>query len=94
MVKDQVAAMLQSVTEREDWQEHGATAEDFSQRLGVRRNTISAYLNDLYKEKIAIKLNSRPVNLAIFHVTADLFTNLRHINIQRHVDRVHYVFVK
>ncbi|KAF0337176.1 PRD domain-containing protein [Pediococcus acidilactici] len=61
MVKDQVAAMLQSVTEREDWQEHGATAEDFSQRLGVRRNTISAYLNDLYKEKVAIKLNSRPV---------------------------------
>ncbi|MEE6673963.1 hypothetical protein PS403_02855 [Pediococcus acidilactici] len=61
MVKDQVAVMLQSVTEREDWQEYGATAEDFSQRLGVRRNTISAYLNDLYKENVAIKLNSRPV---------------------------------
>ncbi|WP_367569412.1 sigma 54-interacting transcriptional regulator [Lacrimispora sp.] len=37
------------------------TANDISETLNISRNLASQYLNDLVKEKLAIKVNSRPV---------------------------------
>jgi sigma-54 dependent transcriptional regulator of gfr operon len=61
MVKDEVAKMLKEETLDPRWEDKKVTADGFCQKLGIRRNTISAYLNDLCKEGVAIKINSRPV---------------------------------
>ena len=37
------------------------TANDISETLNISRNLASQYLNELVKEKRAIKVNSRPV---------------------------------
>lgn len=37
------------------------TANDISETLSISRNLASQYLNELVKEKLAIKINSRPV---------------------------------
>ncbi|MEF7456608.1 hypothetical protein [Pediococcus pentosaceus] len=61
MIKERVMELLQDETANKDWQNNGVSAESLCQHFSVRRNTISAYLNELCKEGQAIKINSRPV---------------------------------
>jgi sigma-54 dependent transcriptional regulator of gfr operon len=61
MIKEDVIEILRNETSGKDWQNNKVTADGLCQQLGVRRNTISAYLNELCKDGQAIKINSRPV---------------------------------
>lgn len=61
MIKERVMELLQDETANKDWQNNGVSAESLCQHFSVRRNTISAYLNELCKGGQAIKINSRPV---------------------------------
>lgn len=41
--------------------EYGITAMDIAERLGLQRNTVSHLLNQLNKEEVVLKVNTRPV---------------------------------
>ncbi|HHW02143.1 MAG TPA: sigma 54-interacting transcriptional regulator [Thermoanaerobacterales bacterium] len=63
--KQKVAALLASITKEVDIIEgvnlKDATAKKISQLSGLQRNVASKFLNELVKEKGAIKVNTRPV---------------------------------
>lgn len=44
------------------------TAQRLAEHFGVKRNTVSHYLNQLNEEKLLVKINSRPV--VYFHKEA------------------------
>lgn len=56
MIKERVMELLQDETANKDWQNNGVSAESLCQHFSVRRNTISAYLNELCKGDKQLKL--------------------------------------
>lgn len=60
--KDKIFDTLKNLTKKcIDNGEHGVTAIQISTYLNIQRNTVSHYLNELYKECKILKINSRPV---------------------------------
>ncbi|UQS82265.1 sigma 54-interacting transcriptional regulator [Bombilactobacillus folatiphilus] len=61
MLLDQIELCLKEATADEHWQQHEISAAFLCQKFRVKRNTVSHYLNLLFKDHKALKINSRPV---------------------------------
>ncbi|WP_258922061.1 hypothetical protein [Heyndrickxia coagulans] len=62
-LKNDILVYLSKETEKFDW-EHPSeqlTANGMQKVFHVKRNTVSTYLNQLVKENLVIKINTRPV---------------------------------
>lgn len=61
-IKEKVHMNLEELSEKAiENGEKGVTAKEISEILGVQRNVVSQYLNELCREGHAIKINTRPV---------------------------------
>ncbi|MBA1433648.1 sigma 54-interacting transcriptional regulator [Bombilactobacillus bombi] len=61
MIEQQISTILKQLTATSDWLNQRISAVFLCNKLHVKRNTVSHYLNILYKRGQAIKINSRPV---------------------------------
>lgn len=60
--KEKVSLRLKELSIKMDSRkDYGVTAMEISKSLGIQRNIVSHLLNDLHKEGLAIKINTRPV---------------------------------
>lgn len=57
-VKEKLLSLIRQVKQEKG---HYLSTSDLAIKLGVKRNTVSHYLNQLVKEKKVIKVNTRPV---------------------------------
>lgn len=60
-MEQQILEVLKKLTAANNWQSYKISADFLCKKFNVKRNTVSHYLNILYKEGKAIKINSRPV---------------------------------
>jgi len=61
-MKDRIVEMIKQATKTLTWKEMDAfTALGISTALGLSRNAVSQYLNELVKEGVLVKIKSRPV---------------------------------
>ncbi|XBG79020.1 sigma 54-interacting transcriptional regulator [Enterococcus cecorum] len=60
-LKELLYQEVQTLTNVEDIYQNSITADYLAKRFSAKRNTISHYLNQLVKENLVIKINTRPV---------------------------------
>ena len=61
-MKNNIVEMIRQTTKSLTWEKMDAfTASGISACLGVSRNVVSQYLNELMKDEVLVKIKSRPV---------------------------------
>lgn len=93
--KENIYVTLKELSSKIDGaKDYGITAKDIADRLGIQRNVASHLLNELNKEGVAIKINTRPV----YFIDKDVYENrkgelklvAKHLNEDTNNDKEEY----
>ncbi|SHK45838.1 Transcriptional regulator containing an AAA-type ATPase domain and a DNA-binding domain [Clostridium cavendishii DSM 21758] len=81
--KRRIEELLRDITEKyiqnDDFK--GVTTEEISEKLSIRRNLVSQYLNELVEEKKAMKIKTRPVLFTYIMENKNVIINNKNDNV-------------